>query len=146
MKTSVLIAVNDSFSSRSVIDRFIRLPFIKEEVSVTLIHVFRKPSTSEELLGDEYILNQQNKFRETLENVKKKLLQSGFPKENVKTKLIENPYPTIYDGLLDQFNREDYNIVVIGRRRMSKAEEFVMGDSSIKLVRTLENSSVLVVK
>lgn len=146
MKTSVLIAVNDSFSSRSVIDRFIKLPFIKEDINITLIHVFRKPSTSEELLGDEYTLNQLNKFKQTLASVKDKLLENGFIKENVETKLVEKPYPTIYDGLLDQFKKGKYDIVVIGRRRMSKAEEFVMGDPSIKLVRTLENASVLVVK
>jgi hypothetical protein len=36
-------------------------------------------------------------------------------------------------------------MVVIGRKRMSKAEEFVMGDISIKLIRALENAAVLVV-
>ncbi len=146
MKTSVLIAVNDSYSSRSVIDTFIKLPFVREEINVTLIHVFRKPSTSEELLGDEYIVNQHNKFKETLGNVKDKLLENGFHPDSVETKLIEEPYPTIYDGLLDQFKKGKYNVVVIGRRRMSKAEEFVLGDPSIKLVRTLEKASVLVVK
>ena len=146
LKTSVLIAVNDSFSSRSVVDTFIKLPFVREDINVTLIHVFRKLSASEELLGDEYMVNQQNKFKETLRNVKNKLLENGFLQENVDTKLIEEPYPTIFDGLLDQFNQGSYNIVVIGRRRMSKAEEFVMGDPSIKLVRSLEKASVLVVK
>ncbi len=37
-------------------------------------------------------------------------------------------------------------MVVIGRKRMSKAEEFVLGDPSIKLVRVLEGAAVLVVK
>ena len=36
-------------------------------------------------------------------------------------------------------------VVLIGRKRMSKAEEFVMGDISVKLVRALENAAVLVV-
>ncbi len=36
-------------------------------------------------------------------------------------------------------------MVVIGRKRMSKAEEFVMGDVSVKLVRALEGAAVLVV-
>ncbi|MCP3944081.1 MAG: universal stress protein [Desulfobacteraceae bacterium] len=146
MKTSVLIAVNDSYSSRSVIDRFIRLPFIREEINITLIHVFRKPSISEELLGDEYMLAQLSKFKETLAKVKDKLCKNGFFSEKIKTRLVKEPYPTISAGLLDQFGQGKYNILVIGRRRMSKAEEFVMGDPSIKLVRTLENTSVLVVK
>ncbi len=37
-------------------------------------------------------------------------------------------------------------MVMIGRKRMSKAEEFVMGDVGVKLVRALEGVAVLVVK
>ena len=37
-------------------------------------------------------------------------------------------------------------MVVIGRKRMSKAEEFVMGDPSIKLIRALQGASILVIK
>jgi hypothetical protein len=37
-------------------------------------------------------------------------------------------------------------MVVIGRKKMSKAEEFVMGDISVRLIRALEGVSVLVVK
>jgi hypothetical protein len=35
---------------------------------------------------------------------------------------------------------------VIGRKKMSKTEEFVVGDTSIRLVRALEGTAVLVVK
>jgi nucleotide-binding universal stress UspA family protein len=37
-------------------------------------------------------------------------------------------------------------MVVIGRRKKSKSEEFVLGDVSVKLVRALEGNAVLVVK
>ncbi len=55
-------------------------------------------------------------------------------------------YPTVADGIIDQFKKGDYNIVVIGRKKMSKAEEFVLGDPCVKLVRELEGTAILVVK
>jgi hypothetical protein len=37
-------------------------------------------------------------------------------------------------------------MVIIGRKRMTKAEEFVMGDVSVKLLRELEKMAILVVR
>ena len=48
--------------------------------------------------------------------------------------------------IIDQHKKQKYDMVVIGRKSMSKAEEFVMGDISIKLIRQLEGVAVLVVK
>ena len=56
------------------------------------------------------------------------------------------PYPTITDGIIDQVGKGRYHLVVIGRKKMSTAEEFVMGDISIKLVRALRGTAVLVVE
>ena len=47
---------------------------------------------------------------------------------------------------MEQCRENHYDLVIIGRKRLSKAEEFVMGDVSIKLVRALEGTAVLVVK
>jgi hypothetical protein len=37
-------------------------------------------------------------------------------------------------------------MVVIGRKTMSKSEEFIMGDISVKLLRSLNKTAILVVK
>jgi nucleotide-binding universal stress UspA family protein len=55
-------------------------------------------------------------------------------------------YPTVADGIIDQCRKRNCTMVVLGRKRMSKAEEFVMGDVCVKLVRGLEKAAVLVVK
>jgi hypothetical protein len=36
--------------------------------------------------------------------------------------------------------------LIIGRKKMSKSEEFVLGDISIKLIRALGKTAILVVK
>ena len=81
-----------------------------------------------------------------LNEAKSKLVESGFHPDAIDTKLVTDPYPTITDGIIDQLKKGNYSPVVIGRKEMSKAEEFVLGDISVKLLRALENTAILVVK
>ena len=69
-----------------------------------------------------------------------------FISDNIKIELVSEGYQTVGDGIIDRLSKGDYKMVVIGRKRMSKAEEFVLGDPSVKLIRTLEKTAVMVVK
>jgi nucleotide-binding universal stress UspA family protein len=111
-----------------------------------LLHVFRKPSASEELMGKKFTREQPAKYLAMLKKGKEKLIEFGFNPEKIETKMVTEPYATVADGIIDQCKKRAYDIVVIGRKRMSKAQEFVLGDVSVKLVRALEGTAVLVVK
>ena len=75
-----------------------------------------------------------------------RLIENGFKPDNVEINMVSEPYPTVADGIIDQFKKGKFDMVVIGRKKMSKAEEFVLGDVSVKLVRALQGAAVLVVK
>ncbi|MBW2609882.1 MAG: universal stress protein [Deltaproteobacteria bacterium] len=117
-----------------------------EDWHISLVHFFRKSSASEELMGKKFTKEQPARMLAVLQKAKDRLVENGFNPEKIKTELIEEPYPTVADGIIDQFNKGDFETVLIGRKRMSKAEEFVMGDISVKLIRALEDAAVLVVK
>lgn len=146
MKKSILVALKNSLSSEAVLDFLTLLPFCADDLSVTLLNVFRKPSASEELMGEDYIREEPSRLRTFLEKARDKLVENGYPAENIRINLVSQPYPTITEGIIDQFNKGEYFLAVIGRRKKSKSEEFVMGDVSVKLVRALEAAAVLVVK
>jgi nucleotide-binding universal stress UspA family protein len=146
LNNSVLIALNDSVSSRAVVDFVTGLSLCPEDWHVTLIHLFKKTSASEELMGKKFTAELPSRFRAVLEKAKGKLVEKGFTPDKIDIKLVDEDYPTVADGIIDQFKKGDFNMVVIGRKRMSKAEEFVMGDISVKLIRALEGAAVLVVK
>jgi nucleotide-binding universal stress UspA family protein len=143
---SILVAINDSVSSRAVVDFLAELKLCPEDWRIHLLHFFRKPSASEELMGKKFTGELSSRMMAVLEKAKAKLVERGFNPMNIETELVNQPYPTIADGIIDQVNKRKVNIVVIGRKKMSKAEEFVMGDISVKLIRALEGVSVLVVK
>ena len=145
MKNSMLIAINDSLSARAAVDFVADLAIRPEAIDITLLHVFRKPSAGEDLMGEKFMKKQPARYLKAMERAKAKLVENGCNPDTIMIKLVEDPYPTVGEGIIDQFNKGDYSMVVIGRKRMSKAEEFIKGDVSIKLVRALKGAAVLVV-
>jgi hypothetical protein len=127
------------------VDFIAGLAICPEEMEITLLHVFRKPSAGEELMGEKFMKEQPARYLKAMENARDKLVEKGCNPRAVNIKMITDPYPTVADGIIDQFSKGDYTMVVIGRKRMSKAEEFVKGDVSVKLVRALQGAAVLVV-
>ncbi len=146
MYNSILAAVSDSPSSWAVIEFLGNLSLCPDKVEITLLNVLRKPSSGEELMGRKFIEEQPARFHQTLEKARQRLIEKGFHPESVKTDVIHEPYQTIADGIIDYFHKHHFNMVLIGRKKMSKAEEFVLGDVSVKLVRALDSTAVVVVK
>ena len=143
---SFLIAVNDSVSSHATIDFLCKLPISPVQVHITLLHILRKPIAGDELMGKKYMEKQPDRLMVILKKFKSKLIEHGFLSDKIDTKLISDDYQTVGDGIIDQYKKGNYGMVIIGRKRMSKAEEFVLGDPSVKLIRSLEKTAVLVVK
>ncbi len=146
MDNSILIALNDSVSSRAVLNYVTNLSLCLEECRFTLIHLFRKPLASEELMGKKFSDELPERFMDVLKTARDKLIEKGFDPDKIETRFVDQHYPTVADGIIDQFRKGDFNMVVIGRKDMSKAEEFVMGDASVKLIRELKGTAVLVIK
>ena len=147
MKQSILIAVNDSFSSRATLNFFSKLNFRPDSIDVTLIHVFRKPAAGDELMGKKFMDAQPERYLALLEKAKESLVEAaGVPEENIHVKIVNEPCETVADGIIEEFKKGGHSMIVIGRRKKSKAEEFVKGDLCIKLVRELEGAAILAVK
>jgi nucleotide-binding universal stress UspA family protein len=146
LHNNILIALNDSVSARAALNFFARLMMCPEDCHITLLHVFRKPTATEELMGKKFADSQPVRFKAMLEKAKDKLIESGYNPQNIEIVMVTDPYPTIAEALIDHCKKQDYDMVIIGRKKMTKAEEFVLGDVSVKLLRALEQMGVLVVK
>ncbi|MGM0418180.1 MAG: universal stress protein [Thermodesulfobacteriota bacterium] len=146
MKNKILVPVNNYETSRAVLDYLIGLSLCPENSEVTLLHILRIPSGGEELMGKKYMQNEPEKIKALMVEAQDELVAAGFEENNIHTEVIEGTFSTVADGLIDYFSKNHHTMVVIGRKKLSKAEEFVLGDVSIKLVRALENTAVVVVK
>jgi nucleotide-binding universal stress UspA family protein len=146
LSNSILVAFNDSISSKGVINFLVNSSFCHDNTSIILCHLFRKPSTSEELMGKTFSTERETRLKKVMESAREKLVKNGFTAGNIEIDIILEPYTTLADGVIDQCKKRNVDLVVIGRKKMSKAEEFVMGDLSVKLVRNLDDVAVLVIK
>jgi nucleotide-binding universal stress UspA family protein len=133
-------------TSRALLDYMVSLSFCPENSHITLIHIHKEPSASQDLMGKKFVSTQEKRIKKLLTDAKNKLVESGFAPDKIKIIFEKSTYPTVSDGIVDQFNKGDFDLVVIGRKQMTKAEEFVLGDVSVKLIRTLKKAAILVVK
>ena len=97
-------------------------------------------------MGKKFAKEEQSRVLAFLREAKDRLAEDGYDPNEIRIDLVTEPYPTIADGIIDQFHKGNYDMVVIGRKTMSKAEEFVLGDVCAKLIRALEGTAVLVVR
>lgn len=146
MGFSILVPLNDSVSSRGLMNFLINMSICPDS-EITFVHIFRKPSSGEELMGKKFMGELPVRMQEMLEKARQRLVEEkGFDPEKIRVELVQEPYPTITEGIIDYYNQGDFDMLMIGRKKMSKQEEFVLGDISIKLIRALGKTAVLVVK
>ena len=146
MSNTILVALNDSASSRAVVESLINLELCSEQFNFRLIHILIRPSAGDELMGKKFMKEQPVRLQKMLNQARDLLIKCGVSPEKVETEIVSEPCDTVADGIIEVFRNGDYRMVVIGRKKMSKAQEFVLGDPSVRLVRALEGTAILVVK
>lgn len=146
MSTSILVVFNETPCANLAVEFLAQMPLRFSEVRITLMHLFRKPTGSEEMMGRKFMQTQQKKMEVNMSNARRRLIECGYPQDNVHVTLETLPFPTVADGIIAELEKGKYDIVVIGRKKMSKSEEFVIGDASIKLIRALDRTTVIIVK
>ena len=144
--STILVALNDSASSRAVVDSFVKLELCSEQFDFKLVHVLIKPAAGDELMGKKFMKEQPVRIQKMLDQAKKSLVACGVSPSKIETEIVSEPCDTVADGIIEVFRKGDYRMVVVGRKKMSKAQEFVLGDPSVRLVRALEGTAILVVK
>ena len=72
-KNSILVSLNDSISSRAVVDYLAGMSLCPEDWDIQLLHFFRRASSSEELMGKKFTEDQPVRMFMVLEKAKEKL-------------------------------------------------------------------------
>ncbi len=81
-----------------------------------------------------------------LETYRRLLLQAGFGEEKVATIVDMRYCPSIADCILDIQQRLGCCTVVMGRRGISRREEFLFGSTSNKVMHSGKNCAVWVIE
>ena len=72
------------------------------------------------------------------------LTNAGFQENQITTKIISDVRSRA-EAIIQEAREQDYGTIVIGRRGLSKVQEFFMGRVSSKIIHTIRNRAVWVV-
>lgn len=81
-----------------------------------------------------------------LEKYREILIQSGFDVDKIDIRVDVRKCPSLADCILDEQKTLGCCTVVLGRRRISKKEEFIFGSTSSKVLHTDKNCAVWVIE
>jgi len=132
----LLVYVDDSGAAMNVIryvaDMFGQVP----DVRVTLLSVLREPNADLPSPNEQESPKNPESKNLVLEKAREILIKSGFADDFVESRLVRRYNVRASDALLRQQKAGAYTAIVLGRRPLSRAEEFLFGDTAIRLVRS----------
>ena len=148
---SLVVAVDASEQSNKVLDylgSFIR----HRDFRVTLLHAIRgiqqspQPSESAEL-DDLYKAFSDSAFEQMdkmMNNYKARLEESCGGNVKVRTRIVTG-VPSRAGAIVNEAEKEGHGAILVGRRGLSRIEEFFMGRVSNKVVNIAKNQVVWVI-
>jgi nucleotide-binding universal stress UspA family protein len=94
-----------------------------------------------------WIDDKRSRATERLENYREILIQSGFGKDKVEVLIdVIRNCPSVAECILDKQKKLGCRTVVVGRRGISKKEEFIFGSTSSKILHDGKNCAVWVIE
>jgi nucleotide-binding universal stress UspA family protein len=150
MKSKVLIAIDHSENALKAVDYVGRILSCHPDVDISLLHVINEPSP--DLMPDfndrRRVVDQMKE--ETLrfmETVGARLTGCGIPESRIHLKIQTcQKVTSVAELILHELRTGEYGTVVIGRRGVSKREEFLFGSVSNRIVRESKDCAVWVVE
>ena len=119
------------------------------DFNVTLLHVIRgiryfQAEIPDLFLPTAHIEAAEKEISSVFDKAKQCLIDAGFRSDQISTKVISDAYSRA-EAIVQEARAGDYGTIVLGRRGLSKVEEFFMGRVSKKVIQTIRNRAVWVV-
>jgi len=93
-----------------------------------------------------WIADKRESLSIVLERYRQILIQSGFPKTKIRTELVVGDDRPVSSVILEKQKEVSSCALVVGRRGISKSEEFLFGSVSNALVHSANNCSVWIIE
>lgn len=149
-KHHMLVAVDESENAGRAVFYVGQMASCLSGVVITLLHVVRGPGSENKIdaaARDAKISKLRAKAGKLLEDAASVLAKKGVAPSRIQQKiLVCLPPATPVDAILEELTTGHYETVVVGRRGLSRKEEFLFGSVSSKVVHEAKNKAVWVVE
>ena len=150
MEPKVLVAIDLSENSLKAVEYVGKMLSCHKEVHITLLHIVKEPS--QDIMPDpeerqSHVQKSRDKALAVMEKVARQLIAQNIPEKHVHLRIqICRKQVSVADLILTEQKRGEYETIVVGRRGVSKREEFLFGSVSNSVMREAKGCAVWVVE
>jgi len=120
-----------------------------EGFQVTLLHIILEPEATFFRDNDErqkWLAEKLAEARKIMEEYRHILVDAGFPQDKVNVRIDTMRGTSVADCIIMEQEEMKCCTIVIGRRGISKKEEFIFGSTSNKIIHEARKCAVLVIE
>ena len=144
----IIIAIDNSQMSVNAVNYVGSITGKLTGVKLCLLHIYPAPPPDYYRDGDtldEYQQTQQEQATFFLRKARQHLKDGGVPEKSIATRCLMANNTTISEAILTLQQEENYGTIVVGKRGISKSEEFLFGSISSALIHNGKDIAVWVV-
>lgn len=145
----ILVAVDESENSTRTVSYLAEFFAEDRNVFITLLSIIPEPSEDYFATADERAvwLDERRQFMENALSVYRDVfLDSGFKEGQIQTRLSVRWCNSIADAILEERERLQSDVIVVGRRGITHNEEFIFGSTSSRILHHAKNCAVMVIE
>lgn len=144
----ILVAVDDSNLSDRVVDYVGKVAKGHEGVDICLLHVYPEPPPYFYQEGHnlgEFQAENEKEAEKVFDRLIPVLAGYGFAADTIRTKCLMAEGISLSKEILTIRQEEEFGTLVLGRRGITKEEEFLFGSISTAILRASHNFAVWIV-
>ena len=145
----ILIAVDSSDNARRAV-LFVGDFFgCYEGFQVTLLHIILEPEATFFRNNEErkkWLAGQRQEAQKVMKVYKNILTDAGFPEDKINVRIDSMRASSVADCIIKEQEEMKCCTIVIGRRGISKKEEFIFGSTSNKIIHEARKCAVLIIE
>ena len=150
MENKVLVAIDLSENSLKAAEYVGKMLSCQKEIHITLLHTIKEPSP--DVMPDpgerqSHVQGGRDRALAVLEKVARQLIAHNIPEKNIHLRIqICRKQVSVADLILSEQQKGEYGTIVLGRRGVSKREEFLFGSVSNSVMREAKGCAVWIVE
>jgi len=145
----IMIAVDSSDNARRAV-LFVGDFFgCYEGFQVTLLHIILEPEATyfrDNEERQEWLSSNQEDAKKVMEEYRNILIDAGFLEDKINVRIDTMRAPSVADCIIKEQEEMKCCTIVIGRRGISKKEEFIFGSTSNRIIHDAKKCAVLVIE
>jgi len=145
----LLLAVDESENSKRAVMYVADFFSGNPDVFVTLLSIIPEPTDDffpTEEKRQQWVEAQKTAMNSALDSYKGILLSAGLRDEQIEVRLIMRHCTSIGDAILEEQAKLRCCIVVVGRRGITRNEEFLFGSTSNRILHHATHCAVMIVE